>query len=124
VAPDHRARLVTPERYRLAQMDEAHSEKARRQAARRLVGEYHERELARLLEHVREGFARLDTGELDPFELDDLIHHYKRSARELWKFCVLQTQSAAWAIEDARSRGDERDWWAAGEPRRRRGGDE
>jgi hypothetical protein len=33
---------------------------------------------------VREGFARLDAGEIDAFELDDLIHHYKRSARELW----------------------------------------
>jgi len=49
-----------------------------------------------------------------------LIHRYRRSARELWKFCVLQTDSAAWAIEDARDRGDEIDWWAAGEPRRRR----
>jgi hypothetical protein len=105
-------------------MDEEQSEKARRQAAQRLVGEYHERELARLLEHVREGFARFDAGELDAFELDDLIHRYKRSARELWKFCVLQTQSAAWAIGDALSRGEELDWWAAGEPRRRRRADE
>jgi hypothetical protein len=123
VAPDHRARLVTPERYRLAQMDEAHSEKARRQAARRLVGEYHERELARLLEHVREGFARLDTGELDPFELDDLIHHYKRSARELWKFCGSsgsEWERAARTLAYLREQDDEPDWWEAGAPRRRR----
>jgi hypothetical protein len=101
-------------------MGEAQSDKARRRAARQLVGDYHERELARLLEHVREGFTRFDGGELDAFDLDELIHRYKRSARELWKFCVLQTDSAAWAIEDARSRGEELDWWAAGEPRRRR----
>ena len=95
------------------------SEKARRQAARELVGDYHDRELRALLEHVRDGFARLDADELDTFELDDLIHRYKRSARELWTFWCLG-ESAAWAIEDARERGDEIDWWAAGEPRRRR----
>jgi hypothetical protein len=49
---------------------------------------------------------------------------YKRSARELWKFCAIQPESIAWAIEDARSRGDDVDWWAAGEPRRRRRDDE
>jgi hypothetical protein len=100
-------------------MDEGQSEKARRRAARQLVGEYHERELARLLERVREGFTRFDAGELDAFELDELIHRYKRSAGELWKFCGLQPETAAWVIEDARSRGEERDWWAAGETRRR-----
>jgi hypothetical protein len=52
-------------------------------------------------------------------ELDDLIHRYKRSAREPWKFCSLG-DSAAWAVEDARERGEEIDSWAAGEPRRRR----
>jgi hypothetical protein len=96
-------------------------EKARRRAARAVVGEYHERELTALLEHVREGFARLDAGELDAFELDELIHRYKRSARELWKFCNLSSPGgAAWTIEDARERGEKLDWWAAGEPRRRR----
>jgi hypothetical protein len=29
----------------------------------------------------------MDSGEMDPFEFDDLIHHYKNAARELWKFC-------------------------------------
>jgi hypothetical protein len=81
------------------------SEKARRRAAREMLGDYHERELGALLEHVRDGFARLDSGELDAFELDDLIHRYKRSARELWKFFSLGA-SAAWAIEDARERGE------------------
>jgi hypothetical protein len=95
------------------------SEKARRRAAGELVGDHHERELRALLEHVRDGFARLDAGELDAFELDDLIHRYTRSAHELWKFCSLG-ESAAWAIENARERGEEIDWWAAGEPRRRR----
>jgi hypothetical protein len=40
-----------------------------------------------LLEHVRDGLRRLDTGELDAFDVDESIQRYKRSARELWKFC-------------------------------------
>jgi hypothetical protein len=104
-------------------MGDGDSEKARRRAARQLVGDYHEQELARLLEHVREGFARFDAGTIDAFELDDLIHRYKRSARELWKFCANRPESVAWAVDDA-GRGDAIDWWAAGEPRHRRAVDD
>jgi hypothetical protein len=102
-------------------MPEEPSEKAKRRAARQVVGEYHERELLRLLDRVREGFARLDAGEIDAFDLDELIHRYKRSARELWKFCNLsRSETVAWMIEDARGQGEDVDWWAAGEPGRRR----
>jgi hypothetical protein len=52
-----------------------------------MIGEYHEQQLRLLLEHVRDGFDELDAGELDPFELDELIHRYKRSAQKLWSFC-------------------------------------
>jgi hypothetical protein len=62
--------------------------KAERRAARAAVGAYHEAELARLIEHVREGLARYDAGEIDAFELDDLIHHYKRATQKLWTFCT------------------------------------
>ena len=62
-------------------------DKQARRAARRTIAEYHEQQLRLLLERVREGFRRLDAGEIDAFELDELIHRYKRSARELWKFC-------------------------------------
>lgn len=76
-----------------------------------------------LLEHVRDGFARLDAGELDAFDLDDLIHHYKRSARELWKFCGQSGSAwltAARTLEYWREQGEEPpDWWQAGERRRR-----
>ena len=58
-------------------------ERARRRVARETVAAYHEEQLRALLEHLREGFARLDAGEIDVFDLDDLIHRYKRSAREL-----------------------------------------
>src|SRR6188472_941984 len=62
--------------------------KAERRAARAAVGAYHEAELSRLLEHVREGLERYDGGEIDAFELDELIHQYKRAAQKLWSFCT------------------------------------
>jgi hypothetical protein len=37
---------------------------------------------------VREGFEKLDGGELDPFELHELIHRYKRSVQKLWSFAI------------------------------------
>jgi len=52
-----------------------------------MIGAYHERQLRALLEHVSDGCARLNAGEIDPFDVDVLIHHDKRSARELQKFC-------------------------------------
>ena len=98
-------------------------ERAQRRAARETIAEYHEEHLLRLLEHVRDGFARLDAGEIDAFDLDDLIHRYGRSARELWKFCG-QTGSG-WLVATRmlefwrEQEEDPPDWWAAGEPRRR-----
>ena len=93
------------------------ADKADRQAARELIATYHRTELRTLLEHVRDGFARLDAGEIDEFELDDLIHHYKRSATELWKFCGSSGghwQQAAGALRYVREQGDEPDWWESG----------
>ena len=99
-------------------------DRAERRAARELIGRYHEEQSLLLLEHVREGFVRLDAGELDAFELDELIHRYKRSARELWKFCGQSGSGwlhAARTLEYLEAQGDELpDWWAAGEPYRRR----
>ena len=98
-------------------------ERARRRAARDLMGAYHEEQLRTLLERVRDGFARLDAGEIDTFELDDLIHQYKRAARELWKFCGSsgsEWERAASALALWREEGEEPDWWEAGAPRHRR----
>jgi hypothetical protein len=41
-------------------------------SARRAVGEYHARKLRELLERVREGFALMDSEEIDAFELGPL----------------------------------------------------
>ena len=89
------------------------AERARRRPARELVGAYHEEQLRGLLEHVREGFTRLDGGEIDAFELDELIHRYKRSARELWKFCGSSGsgwERAAGMLAFLRQNGEDPDW--------------
>jgi hypothetical protein len=98
-------------------------EKAQRRAARELIAAYHQQELRRLLERVREGFAQLDSGDIDEFDLDDLIHRYKRAAGELWKFCGSsggQWLQAAKALTYLRERGEEPDWWAQSGPPRPR----
>lgn len=99
------------------------AERSRRREAREVIGAYHEQQLRGLLEHVRDGFARLDAGEIDAFELDDLVHWYKRAANELWKFCGSsgsQWLQAANTLAYLRERGEEPDWWAASATRRRR----
>jgi hypothetical protein len=96
-------------------------DKAARRAARELIGSYHQTQLRILLGHVRAGFAQLDAGEIDEFELDDLIHRYKRAAKELWKFCGStggQWLQAASTLTYLRDRGEEPDWWASSAPRR------
>lgn len=105
-----------------ADSDRKASEKAERQAARELVGRYHQAELRKLLDHVRDGFARLDTGEIDEFELDQLIHQYKKAATQLWSFCGTsggQWLQAANALRHLEHTGEPgRDWWEEAAPRR------
>lgn len=101
----------------------ASREKARGREARAIVGAYHQEQLRLLLEHVRNGFAQLDAGEIDEFELDDLIHRYKRAAGRLWSFCGSsggQWLQAATALEYMRDRGEEHDWWGDSEGSRDR----
>jgi hypothetical protein len=98
-------------------------DKVARRAARELVAAYHKEQLGALLDRVREGFAQLDGGEIDEFDLDDLIHRYTRAAADLWKFCGssgAQWLQAAHALNYVRERGDEPDWWARSAPRRDR----
>lgn len=96
--------------------------KAARRASCVVVANYHEAQLAALIEHVREALVRYDAGEIDVFDLDDTIHHYKRSARELWKFCAgagSHVLFAARTLEYWQAEGDLPDWWEAATPRRR-----
>jgi hypothetical protein len=103
----------------------AHSapSKAERRAARAAVGAYHEAELGRLLEHVRDGLERYDAGDIDAFELDELIHHYKRATQKLWSFCVgggAHVYSTARTLEWLGDQGELPDWWEQATPRRAR----
>lgn len=96
------------------------ADKAARQAARKTVAAYHQQELRKLLDHVREGFVRLDAGELDEFELDELIHRYKRAAAKLWSFCGSsggQWEQAANTLAFLRDRDEPSpDWWVEAAP--------
>ena len=105
--------------------DPAKPSKTERQADEALVIGYHEARLADLLERIREDFERYDSGELDAFELDELIHRYKKAARELWKFCGDRTHGRsagfiARTLEEMQERGEAVDWWERGSPERRR----
>jgi hypothetical protein len=105
----------------VASANQPAGEKAKRRAARELVGAYHQQQLRALLEHVRDGFGQLDAGQIDEFDLDDLIHRYKRAAADLWKFCGSsggQWLQAANTLAYLRDQHEEPDWWARSTPRR------
>ena len=92
-------------------------------AARALVGVYHEAELAGLIEHVSDAIDRYRAGELDAYEVDEIIHQYHKATIELWKFCFRGGSGSyagfvASALEAMAARGERHDWWAAGERRR------
>ncbi|HEX4756127.1 MAG TPA: hypothetical protein VH661_10335 [Candidatus Dormibacteraeota bacterium] len=94
---------------------------SKRRADRALVAVYHEAKLADLLEHVRAGLARYDAGLITAFDLDEIIHHYTRAARELWKFCAVtggHVAMTAATLMQMEQDGEERDWWAVVRPRR------
>src|SRR5215217_1603441 len=85
-----------------------------RRAARAVVGAYHEVGLARLIERGRKGLERYDAGEIDAFELDELIHHYKRATQKLWSFCTgggAHVYSTERTLALLRERGELPDWW-------------
>ncbi|HET6551522.1 MAG TPA: hypothetical protein VFG79_23850, partial [Solirubrobacter sp.] len=62
--------------------------KAERRDARATAGAYHQAELAKLIEHLRDALARYDAGDLDAFEFDEIVHRYKRASQKLWSFCT------------------------------------
>lgn len=99
--------------------------KAERRAARETVSAYHEQELARLLEHVRDALDRFEAGEIDAFAVDDVIHQYKRAAQKLWSACVgsgAGTDRMARALAWQAAEGERTDWWQLGAPLRRSDG--
>lgn len=92
------------------------SSKSERRAARETIAAYHEEQLARLVEHVESAIGSYRLGELDAFDVDAVMFHYSRAAKELWKFCNLTTvEIAAKVIAEH----PPTDWWERGAPRQR-----
>jgi hypothetical protein len=91
-------------------------DKSERREARSVVAEYHRAELGSLLARVAEAVDRYRGGELDAFDVDQVLFQYSRAAKELWKYCnLVHVEIAAAIIRDQ----PPHDWWERGAPRRR-----
>ncbi len=85
------------------------SAKSDREAAREAVAAYHETQLAALVERVGSAIDRFRGGQLNAFDVDQVLFHYSRAAKELWKFCNLgDTELAANIVRERPAV----DWWA------------
>ena len=89
--------------------------KADRRAAREAVARYHEERLGELIARVAEAIDSSRRGEMDAFDVDQVLFQYSRAAKELWKFCNLgPVESTARCLND-----EPIDWWERGAPRTR-----
>jgi hypothetical protein len=96
---------------------------AERRAARERVSAYHQAQLAELLSHVGAAIDRYRTGEIDAYTVDETIHHYHRSAAELWKFCFARgggthAEFIADLLDRMTADAEAIDWWERATPRR------
>ena len=87
-----------------------------RQAAREAVAKYHEIQLAALVERVGSAIDRFRDGQMDAFDVDQVLFHYSRAAKELWKFWNLGDTELAANIMRERPAVD---WWQRGAPMKR-----
>ena len=72
--------------------------------------------LGNLGARVGEAVDRYRTGELDAFDVDQVLFQYSRAAKELWKYCnYVQVEIAAAMIRER----PPHDWWERGAPRER-----
>jgi hypothetical protein len=92
------------------------SNKSERRAAHEEVAAYHEARLAELVQRVGEAIDRFRAGELDASEADQIIFHYSRSTKELWKFC--NASDVVFTAQLLRERAPA-DWWERGAPKPR-----
>ncbi|WP_372663112.1 hypothetical protein [Amycolatopsis kentuckyensis] len=95
--------------------------KDERRAAREAVAAYHEARLAELVARVAEAVDHHRAGELDAFEVDEVIHQYHRAARKLWTFCERfgsHAEITAHTIQHMADEGESIDWWERGAARR------
>jgi hypothetical protein len=81
-----------------------------------MVAKYHGAQLELLVARVGDAIDRHRAGDLDAFDVDEVLFQYSRAAKELWKFCnYLQVEVAAAMIRE----DPPNDWWERGAPRRR-----
>lgn len=92
------------------------SRKSERQEAREAVSAYHEAALAALVAHVADAIDSFRGGELDAFEVDQVLFQYSRAAKELWKFCNMTDIEMTARLLRERSTID---WWERGAFKRR-----
>jgi hypothetical protein len=80
-----------------------------------MVAKYHGAQLELLVARVGAAIDRHRAGDLDAFDVDEVLFQYSRAAKELWKFCnYLQVEVAAAMIRE----DPPNDWWERGAPRR------
>jgi len=90
--------------------------KSDRQAAREAVAAFHEAQLAGLVEHIGSAVDRFRSGQMDAFDVDQVLFQYARAAKELWKFCNLGDPELVAGLVRDRPRVD---WWEVGAPKGR-----
>jgi hypothetical protein len=90
--------------------------KSDRQAALEAAVKYHESQLAVLVKRVGDAIDRFRVGELDAFDVDQVLFQYSRAAKELRKFCNLGDPELAANLMRERPVVD---WWERGAPRKR-----
>jgi hypothetical protein len=92
------------------------SRKSARQQARETVAGYHLVSLADLVAHVADAVDRFRDGEIDAFDVDQVLFQYSRAAKELWKFCnMVDVEMTAHEVRGGLSI----DWWERAAPRPR-----
>ena len=98
--------------------------KAERRAASKSVSAYHEAQLAHLIEYITVAVDRYRAGEIDAYAVDETIHHYHQTARELWKFCWsggggTHVEMIAHLLDRMATDGEPINWWEGVTPRQR-----
>ena len=91
------------------------SAKSDRQVARDAVAAYHAVQLADLVERVGGAIDRYRAGQLDAFDVDQVLFQYSRAAKELWKFCNLMDVEVTASVIREQAPAD---WWERGAPKR------
>jgi hypothetical protein len=90
--------------------------KSDRQAAREALAAFHEAQLAGLVEQVGSADDRFRAGQMDAFDVDQVLFQYTRAAKELFKFCNLgDPELVAGLVRDR----PPVDWWELGAPKER-----